>query len=193
MNVDMDMDMSNDEVDLSAIILHNAATDTLPAFLVSSPIQSTIAAFPPVAPRPISKRRGKKRSSRACTTCRLRKVRCNIVAHGAPCSNCRHDEIECVLPLSRRQRYVPSVPFKMNFLLQDGFGNDIGADDDGIEQSSSRKSRAKRPQLNRRLRSPVATHRREMYLSLRAHPTLSLSTTFGSWTPWNEYLRACPL
>jgi hypothetical protein len=29
------------------------------------------------------------------------------VAHGAPCSNCRHDEIECVLPLSRRQRYFP--------------------------------------------------------------------------------------
>ena len=105
MNMDMDMDMSNDEVDLSALILHNANTDVSPAFLVSSPIQSTIAAFPPVVPRPISKRRGKKRSSRACTTCRLRKVRCNIVAHGAPCSNCRHDEIDCVLPLSRRQRY----------------------------------------------------------------------------------------
>lgn len=61
--------------------------------------------MPEVTPRPISKRRGKKRSSRACTTCRARKVRCNIVAHGAPCSNCRHDEIDCVLPLSRRQRY----------------------------------------------------------------------------------------
>lgn len=62
---------------------------------------------PPVpCTRPISKRRGKKRSSRACTTCRARKVRCNIVAHGAPCSNCRHDEIECILPLSRRQKYV---------------------------------------------------------------------------------------
>jgi len=59
-----------------------------------------------VLPRPISKIRGKKRSSRACATCRARKVRCNIVAHGAPCSNCRHDEIECVLPLSRRQKYV---------------------------------------------------------------------------------------
>jgi hypothetical protein len=58
-----------------------------------------------VVTRPISKRRGKKRSSRACTTCRARKVRCNIVAHGAPCSNCKHDEIDCVLPLSRRQRY----------------------------------------------------------------------------------------
>ncbi|KAG9247158.1 fungal-specific transcription factor domain-containing protein [Calycina marina] len=58
----------------------------------------------PVVARPINKRRGKKRSSRACTTCRARKVRCNIVAHGAPCSNCRHDETDCVLPLSRRQR-----------------------------------------------------------------------------------------
>jgi hypothetical protein len=67
------------------------------------------AQLPQVVPRPISKRTGNKRSSRACATCRARKVRCNVVAHGAPCSNCRHDEIECILPLSKRQRYESKV------------------------------------------------------------------------------------
>ena len=94
----MDTDMTDDEFDLTPIFLDNAG-------LIASR-SLTVAELPHVLPRPISKRRGKKRSSRACTTCRFRKVRCNVVAHGAPCSNCRHDEIECILPLSRRQRYV---------------------------------------------------------------------------------------
>ncbi|EPE24256.1 Zn2/Cys6 DNA-binding protein [Glarea lozoyensis ATCC 20868] len=96
-------DINSDEFDLSALILHNSTT----APFFNSPSGSPAPEQeqqPQVEQRPISKRRGKKRSSRACTTCRQRKVRCNIIAHGAPCSNCRHDEIDCILPLSRRQR-----------------------------------------------------------------------------------------
>src|SRR5437016_8547349 len=92
------MAIDNNEIDLSPLIRYNAE---LP-FLTSA--VSSQAELPQVQQRPISKRRGKKRSSRACSSCRTRKVRCNIVAHGAPCSNCRQDEIDCVLPLSRRQR-----------------------------------------------------------------------------------------
>lgn len=94
------MDLENEEeFNLTPLMGFNASTSPF----LTSPTVSPVLATKVIA-RPISKRRGKKRSSRACMTCRTRKVRCNIVAHGAPCSNCRHDEIDCVLPLSRRQR-----------------------------------------------------------------------------------------
>ncbi|RDL31462.1 uncharacterized protein BP5553_09671 [Venustampulla echinocandica] len=93
--------MESEAVDESNPIFDNAS----PPFLTSpitSPTPEKEAS--PAPSKPLSKRRGKKRSSRACASCRTRKVRCNIVAVGTPCSNCRHDEIECILPLSRRQR-----------------------------------------------------------------------------------------
>ena len=105
--------MADGEFDLSPLLtLEVESPVAAPATMIST-------AQPEVVARPISKRRGKKRSSRACTTCRARKVRCNIVAHGAPCSNCRHDEIDCVLPLSRRQRFVHSLcpQFKTSKLI----------------------------------------------------------------------------
>jgi len=48
----------------------------------------------------------KRRASKACQCCRARKVRCNVVEHGAPCTNCRLDDIECVVTESRRKRFV---------------------------------------------------------------------------------------
>ena len=105
--------MADGEFDLSPLLTLEVENP------VAAPATMTSNAQPEVVARPISKRRGKKRSSRACTTCRARKVRCNIVAHGAPCSNCRHDEIDCVLPLSRRQRFVHSLSpqFKTSKLI----------------------------------------------------------------------------
>lgn len=44
----------------------------------------------------------KRRSSRACRTCRARKVRCDITIHGSPCTNCRLDKVDCVLLVSKR-------------------------------------------------------------------------------------------
>lgn len=45
----------------------------------------------------------KRRASRACVSCRLRKVRCDVV-DGAPCGNCRWDNVECVVQESRRRK-----------------------------------------------------------------------------------------
>lgn len=41
----------------------------------------------------------KRRAARACVSCRARKVRCDVV-EGAPCGNCRWDNVEvCMLRL----------------------------------------------------------------------------------------------
>ncbi|OIW29890.1 hypothetical protein CONLIGDRAFT_631966 [Coniochaeta ligniaria NRRL 30616] len=42
----------------------------------------------------------KRRAARACVSCRARKVRCDVV-EGAPCGNCRWDNVECVVQESR--------------------------------------------------------------------------------------------
>jgi hypothetical protein len=53
-----------------------------------------------------SNRPVKRRASKACQCCRARKVRCNVVEHGAPCTNCRLDEVPCIVTESRRRKYV---------------------------------------------------------------------------------------
>lgn len=39
----------------------------------------------------------KRRAARACVSCRARKVRCDVV-EGAPCGNCRWDNVEVSEP-----------------------------------------------------------------------------------------------
>lgn len=48
----------------------------------------------------------KRRAAKACQCCRNRKVRCNVVEHGAPCTNCRLDEVECIVSESKRKKLV---------------------------------------------------------------------------------------
>ena len=60
-----------------------------------------------VATRPV-----KRRASKACQCCRSRKVRCNVTEHGAPCTNCRLDEVECIVSESRRKKRVLSFVLK---------------------------------------------------------------------------------
>jgi hypothetical protein len=50
-----------------------------------------------------TKRPVKRRASKACERCRIRKVRCDIVHRGDRCTNCALDEVQCVDTLSRRQ------------------------------------------------------------------------------------------
>ncbi|KAH8887405.1 hypothetical protein GQ53DRAFT_784348 [Thozetella sp. PMI_491] len=45
----------------------------------------------------------KRRAARACVSCRARKVRCDVV-EGAPCGNCRWDNVTCVVQESRRRK-----------------------------------------------------------------------------------------
>jgi len=49
---------------------------------------------------PLSKRRAKK----ACIRCRERKVRCDRHTFGAPCTNCRHSGIPCLLGPNKRRK-----------------------------------------------------------------------------------------
>ena len=44
----------------------------------------------------------KHRASLACQSCRTRKVRCDVLANGSRCTNCRLDRLECIVLPSRR-------------------------------------------------------------------------------------------
>ncbi|KAF5578820.1 cutinase transcription factor 1 beta [Fusarium subglutinans] len=50
----------------------------------------------------------KKRAVRACVSCRDRKVRCDVVNGGPPCTNCRLDDVDCVLKASNRGKHNPA-------------------------------------------------------------------------------------
>jgi hypothetical protein len=50
----------------------------------------------------------KRRASKACQSCRARKVRCNVVEQ-SPCTNCRLDEVECIVSESKRKKLVPHI------------------------------------------------------------------------------------
>ncbi|KAF5709071.1 cutinase transcription factor 1 beta [Fusarium mundagurra] len=57
---------------------------------------------------PAGNRAVKKRALRACVSCRDRKVRCDVVNGGVPCTNCRLDDVDCVLKASNRGKHNPS-------------------------------------------------------------------------------------
>ncbi|GIZ40741.1 hypothetical protein CKM354_000406800 [Cercospora kikuchii] len=63
---------------------------------------STDAGLKPNGMRP--NKSVKRRASKACQCCRSRKVRCNVVEHGPPCTNCRLDEVECIVSESKRKK-----------------------------------------------------------------------------------------
>ncbi|KAM5352889.1 hypothetical protein ACJ41O_005611 [Fusarium nematophilum] len=49
-------------------------------------------------------RASKRRASKACLSCRNRKVRCDLVSGGHPCTNCRLDKLDCAVSQSQRGR-----------------------------------------------------------------------------------------
>ncbi|EXJ71211.1 uncharacterized protein A1O5_06205 [Cladophialophora psammophila CBS 110553] len=51
----------------------------------------------------------KRRAVRACLSCRSRKVRCDVTSAGAPCTNCRLDNVTCLLTESNRSRVRTSA------------------------------------------------------------------------------------
>ncbi|KAJ5648706.1 fungal-specific transcription factor domain-containing protein [Penicillium lividum] len=52
----------------------------------------------------------KRRAARACLSCRNRKVRCDVVNGGRPCTNCRLDNQACVVKESNRGRKPGALP-----------------------------------------------------------------------------------
>ncbi|RAL07465.1 putative C6 transcription factor (Ctf1B) [Aspergillus homomorphus CBS 101889] len=53
---------------------------------------------------PANSRPVKRRASKACCCCRARKVRCDVVENGSPCTNCRLDQVECIVTESKRRK-----------------------------------------------------------------------------------------
>ena len=65
----------------------------------SSAKRKSAAAGMPSSSRPV-----KRRASKACQCCRSRKVRCDVVESGIPCTNCRLDEVECCVTEGKRRK-----------------------------------------------------------------------------------------
>ncbi len=49
-------------------------------------------------------RERKRRASRACGSCKARKVRCDVVKTGFPCTDCRNEGYECSIPERKKRR-----------------------------------------------------------------------------------------
>lgn len=86
----------------------------IPADIISAgPDNATQIATPPTSKRK-ARRLGlnakgqpiKRRAAKACQVCRSRKVRCDVVEHGAPCSNCKSGAIPCTVPETKHKKYV---------------------------------------------------------------------------------------
>lgn len=71
----------------------------------------------------------KRRAPRACYVCRTRKVRCDVVQNGAPCTNCRLDKATCVLSASNRGR-PKGVMMDINVSRAQQQDNDDGHDNE---------------------------------------------------------------
>ncbi len=56
-----------------------------------------------VTTQALAKRHRNRRAPRACQPCRSRKVRCDVTKTKTTCTNCRLDNKECVLPVSKRR------------------------------------------------------------------------------------------
>ncbi|KAJ5678563.1 uncharacterized protein N7477_004196 [Penicillium maclennaniae] len=50
-----------------------------------------------------------KRSARACSGCRLRKVRCDVTKRGFPCTNCQSYHMPCTIPVDRRGKLATAA------------------------------------------------------------------------------------
>ncbi|RPB00218.1 hypothetical protein L873DRAFT_1737164 [Choiromyces venosus 120613-1] len=77
----------------------------------------------------------KRRASKACQCCRARKVRCNVVEHGAPCTNCRLDEVECIITESKRRKKLWGAKVDNT-----GSASDTGADTTAQAQDNASPS-----------------------------------------------------
>lgn len=60
------------------------------------------------SPSAAGNRAAKKRAPRACISCRDRKVRCDVHSGGVPCTNCRLDDVDCILKASNRGKHNPA-------------------------------------------------------------------------------------
>ncbi|XP_077659936.1 uncharacterized protein AFUA_1G00410 [Aspergillus fumigatus Af293] len=72
----------------------------------------------------------KRRASKACCCCRARKVRCNMVENGSPCTNCCLDQVECVVTESKRRK-------KSRIEVENGTRQPSQSPADGLDDAGS--------------------------------------------------------
>ncbi|KAH1878096.1 hypothetical protein KXX01_005105 [Aspergillus fumigatus] len=72
----------------------------------------------------------KRRASKACCCCRARKVRCDVVENGSPCTNCRLDQVECVVTESKRRK-------KSRIEVENGTRQPSQSPADGLDDAGS--------------------------------------------------------
>ncbi|PHH83615.1 hypothetical protein CDD83_2955 [Cordyceps sp. RAO-2017] len=88
---------SIDDAGAATAASSNADVAIKPAMTIKRPVIN--ADGTETSPHKVTKRR----AARACVSCRARKVRCDVV-EGAPCGNCRWDNVECIVQESRRRK-----------------------------------------------------------------------------------------
>ncbi|KAK5988246.1 Cutinase transcription factor 1 beta-like protein [Cladobotryum mycophilum] len=68
---------------------------------MSSSLQQPSSSF---ADNPCSETSKKRRASKACSCCRTRKIRCDVLQTGLPCTKCRIDGFECAVEDRKKRR-----------------------------------------------------------------------------------------
>ncbi|KAB5511614.1 fungal-specific transcription factor domain-containing protein, partial [Coniochaeta sp. 2T2.1] len=82
----------------------------------------------------------KRRAVRACVSCRARKVRCDVVK-GAPCGNCRWDNVECIVQESRRRmKNLYTAPLAASMPGTEAFRSSISSNPVNITSADLRKA-----------------------------------------------------
>ena len=77
--------------------------------MASPPTQTSVHREASTTIRPPSRRdTRKRRSPRACQCCRSKKIRCDVVARGIPCTRCRIEKIECSVSEAKNKTSRPS-------------------------------------------------------------------------------------
>ncbi|KAF5640803.1 fungal specific transcription factor factor domain protein [Fusarium sp. NRRL 52700] len=67
----------------------------------------------------------RRRAAKACVACRERKVRCDVIVRGQPCTNCYLDSKECVLTRRVSKRLYPPLLAKQTSTVPETTGHDI--------------------------------------------------------------------
>ncbi|KAG4258126.1 hypothetical protein FPRO03_03081 [Fusarium proliferatum] len=129
-------------------------------------MDSTVLSPPLTTHQKTKRTQRRKRSTRACLSCRFRKVRCDVSVRGQPCTNCHLDCKNCLV-VGRASRLNQQVPRnESNWSPEDDYQEDDRQlsehpeDDDIHESSNSNGAEA----------APIATE------VLDEHPGLSFHT-----------------
>ena len=73
------------------------------------PTQTSVQREASTTIRPPSSRDNvKRRASRACQCCRSKKIRCDVVARGIPCTRCRLEKVKCNVSEAKNKTLRPS-------------------------------------------------------------------------------------